>query len=148
MIRTARRRDRPQATARASPPIDSRRMYPRDRLANVLLLLGAVGAWVGVWYLFTTRSPTGDQGIQAVGALLLGAAVALTTLPLYWLAVFARRRIAYRGDWLRATRRALLTGSVVTLLVALQVLGASSLPLVLFVVAMAGFVELILTARS
>ena len=41
-----------------------------------------------------------------VGALLIGLAVGLTMVPLFWLAVFARhRRIAYRGDWTRAIRR-------------------------------------------
>ena len=39
------------------------------------------------------------------GPLLIGLAVALTLIPLVWLTVFGRhRRIAYRGDWLRAIR--------------------------------------------
>ena len=33
------------------------------------------------------------------------AIIVLTTVPLFWLARFARRRIAYHGDWVRAVRR-------------------------------------------
>ena len=123
-------------------------MYARDRLFNLWLLAGAVVAWVGVAILFVTRSPVGDTTIQAAAAVLLGMAVALTAAPIFWLVAFARRhRIAYRGDWARAGRRALLLGSVATMLMLLRVLGVFSLPLALFVVAMALFVELILTAR-
>jgi hypothetical protein len=123
-------------------------VYARDRLLNVSLLLAAIGAWLAVAWVLTSTSPRDDARIQAAGALLLGIAVALTLLPLFWLASFARRRrIAYRGDWSRAGRRALLAGGVVTLLVLLRVLGAFSLPLAAFVVAMALFVELIVSAR-
>lgn len=129
-------------------PIDSRQVYARDRLLNVSLLLAAIGAWLAVAWLVTSLSPRDDPRIQAVGAVLLGLAVALTLLPLFWLTTFARRRrIAYRGDWARAGRRALLAGGVVTVLVLLRVLGAFSLPLAAFVVAMAVFVELIVTTR-
>ena len=123
-------------------------MYARDRLLNVALLLAALGAWLAAAWLLTSLSPRDDLQLQATGAVLLGSAVALTLLPLFWLASFARRRrIAYRGDWSRAGRRALLAGGVVTVLVLLRILGAFSLPLAAFVVAMALFVELILTAR-
>jgi len=47
-----------------------------------------------------------------------------------------------------AIRRALLSGGVVTTLVLLRVLGAFSLPLAAFVVAMAILVELILNPRQ
>ncbi len=123
-------------------------MYARDRLLNVSLFLAATAAWSAVAWLLTSLSPRDDARIQAAGALLLGVAVALTLLPLFWLASFARRRrIAYRGDWSRAGRRALLAGGVVTLLVLLRVLGVFSLPLAAFVLAMALFVELIVSAR-
>jgi hypothetical protein len=123
-------------------------VYARDRLLNVALFLAALGAWLAAAWLLTSLSPRDDPQLQATGALLLGLAVALTLLPLFWLASFARRRrIAYRGDWSRAGRRALLAGGLVTVLVLLRILGAFSLPLAAFVVAMALFVELILTAR-
>ncbi|MDQ3493534.1 MAG: hypothetical protein M3452_09795 [Chloroflexota bacterium] len=123
-------------------------MYARDRLLNVSLLLAAVAAWLAVAWLLTSLSPRDDPRLQAAAALLLGVAVAVTLLPLFWLASFARRhRIAYRGDWSRAGRRALLTGAVVTVLLLLRVLGAFSMPIGAFVVAMALFIELIATAR-
>lgn len=128
--------------------VDSGEVYARDRLLNVSLFLAAIGAWLAVAWLLTSLSPREGPQIQAVGALVLGSAVTLTLLPLFWLTSFARRRrIAYRGDWSRAARRALLAGGVVTILVLLRVLGAFSLPLAAFVVAMALFVELIVTAR-
>lgn len=124
-------------------------MYARDRLLNVSFFLAAIGAWLTVAWLLTSLSPRDDPRIQAAGALILGLAVALTLLPLFWLASFTRRRrIAYRGDWSRAARRALLSGGVVTALVLLRILGAFSLPLAAFVVAMAILVELILTPRQ
>ena len=128
-------------------------MYLRDRLANVTLIAAALAAWAAVALLFTTRSPfdaagQGDAPVQLAGALLLGLAVALTLWPLFWLMAFARRRrIAHRGDWIRAARRALMVGFVVVLLVVIRAFGAFSLPLAGFVVAMALFVELSLTFR-
>jgi hypothetical protein len=78
----------------------------------------------------------------------MGIAVGLTTLPLFWLAAFARhRRIAYRGDWLRATRRGAWVGVVVALMVALRVEGAFSLPIAVFVVVLVVFLELTLTVE-
>lgn len=124
-------------------------MYARDRLLNVSFFLAAIGAWLAVAWLLTSLSPREDPRIQAAGALTMGVAVTLTLLPLFWLASFARRRrIAYRGDWSRAARRAFLSGGVVTALVLLRVLDAFSLPLAAFVVAMAILVELILNPRQ
>ncbi|MEA2621763.1 MAG: hypothetical protein QOH61_673 [Chloroflexota bacterium] len=123
-------------------------MYPRDRIANLGLILGAVAAWAAVAWLFTTRSPIGNSGVQLAGALLLGAALALTLCPIFWLIAFARRRrIAHRGDWLRAARRAVLCGLVVVLLLVLRAFDTLSLPIAAFVVAMAGLIELSLTLR-
>jgi hypothetical protein len=127
---------------------DSLSMYLRDRLASLSLLAAAVAAWAGVAFLFVTVSPRGDSAVQMTGALLLGAAVALTLAPLFWLIVFARRRrIAYRGAWTAAIRRGALCGLVVALVVILRGQGAFSIPIALFVVAMATFVELTLTLR-
>lgn len=120
----------------------------RDRSASLGLLAAAAITWLVVLYFFTTRSPVGQPLVQAAGAVLLGAAVAVTVMPLIWLAVFAvHHGIAYRGDWLRAIRRSALVGCVAMILVSLVVLGAVSLPLALFIIALAVFVELILTTR-
>lgn len=131
-----------------SGAVDSTAVYARDRIANLMLIAAAVAAWAAVAWLFTTRSPVGDSGVQMSGAILLGAAVVVTLWPLFWLVAFTtRHRIAHRGDWLRAGRRALLVGLVVILLVVLRALDAFNLPTAAFVVAMAGLVELSLTLR-
>jgi hypothetical protein len=123
-------------------------MNARDRNISLGLLAGAVPAWVLVGLLFTTRSPEGDLGVQLAGAVLLGLAFAVTATPLAWLAVFGRHgRIAYRGDWTRALRRGVTVGLVVALFVVLRSQSAFSLPLALFIVVMALFIELRLSAR-
>ncbi len=65
-----------------------------------------------------------------------------------WLFGFVRhKQIAYRGDWWRALRRASLAGLVVALYVFMRGQGLFSLPLMLFIVAMAVLVELTLSLR-
>ena len=62
--------------------------------------------WILVALVVTTRDPRIDPGAGFVGAGLIGLAIGLTTIPLFWLAVFSRHhRIAYHGDWVRAVRR-------------------------------------------
>ncbi|CAN5809818.1 hypothetical protein BH24CHL6_BH24CHL6_01560 [soil metagenome] len=123
-------------------------MYRRDRLTSLGLLGAALGAWLVVAIVLTTFDPVGDSGVLLGGALALGAAVALTLAPLLWLAAFAlARRIAYRGGWVRAARRAVLVGLVVTVLVVLRGQDMSSLPLVVAVIAMAVLVEVTLSLR-
>ena len=99
-------------------------------------------------YVLTTLDPRSDTGIVIGGALLLGGAVAFTVAPVLWIGNFVRqRRIAFRGDWIRAARRAALCGLVVVLLVILRAQGALSPPLAIFVVAMAILVEITLSLR-
>jgi hypothetical protein len=82
------------------------------------------------------------------GALLLGAAIGLTLLPLLWLIGFAvQGRVAYRGDWWRAARRAALVGLIAFIFVVLKGEDALNLPLGLFVAAMALLVEVTLSLR-
>jgi hypothetical protein len=105
-------------------------------------------AWGGVAYVLTSVNPRSDSTAVVAGALLLGAAVALTVAPVLWIAGFARTRsIAYRGDWIRAIRRACLCGLVVTLLVILRAQGALSPPMAIFVIAMPVLVEITLSVR-
>jgi hypothetical protein len=81
-------------------------MEPRDRLANLGIFTAAGIVWILVALVVTTRGPRVDATAGYVGALLIGLAIGLTVIPLFWLASFARhRRIAYRGDWTRAVRR-------------------------------------------
>lgn len=120
----------------------------RDRLGNLALFGAAAVAWVLVGILVTTRDPRLDPVAGLIGAGVMGLAVGLTTVPLFWLAIFARhRRIAYRGDWLRAGRRGLWVGLVVALFVALRVQGAFSLPIAAFVVVLVAFLELSLSVE-
>lgn len=123
-------------------------MYRRDRLANVVLLLAAAVCWAALGYVVLNHDPGGNAAVLLAGALLMGMAVALTLIPLLWLTRFARaHRIAFRGDWWRAVRRGALVGLIVTIFVVLQGQGLLSAPLALFVLAMAGFVELTLSLR-
>ena len=76
----------------------------------------------------------------------MGLAIGLTAVPLFWLAVFGRhRRIAYRGDWVRAGRRGLWVGLVTGLFVALRLQSILSLPIAVFVVVLVVFAELTLS---
>jgi hypothetical protein len=121
-------------------------MYARDRLANLGLLGAALVTWIAVVVFVTTRSPVGDVAVAMVGAVLIGTAFALTTMPLFWLAAFQRRRrIAYRGDWLRALRRGVEVGVLVTFFIILRSQDAFSCPLAAFVAAMVAFVEISLS---
>ena len=119
-----------------------------DRLANSGLLVAAAAAWLGVVIVLVGFDPTRDATVLLGGALLLGAAVTLTLVPLLWLAAFALgRRIAYRGDWWRAARRGLLAGLVVAIFVVLRGQAALSPPLAVFVIAMAVLAEATLSLR-
>ena len=105
-------------------------------------MASALVAWFCVVIIFLTLSPTDDAGVQLLGAITLGAAVALTAWPLLW----SMRRSA-PGSLISAGRRAGLVGLVVSILVVLRVLDAVSLPVVLFLVIGAVLVELALSLR-
>jgi hypothetical protein len=120
----------------------------RDRQVNAGLLIGAALAWATLAWVLVSLNPEGNPPVLLGGALLMGGAVALTVVPLLWLGGFARNRgIAYRGDWWIAARRGLLAGFVVTLFVVLRGEGQLSLPLALFVIAMAVLAEVTLSLR-
>jgi hypothetical protein len=117
-------------------------MEVRDRLANLAILAAAIAAWVFVGIIVTSRDPRLDPGAGFVGALAIGLATGLSTVPLFWLAVFARhRRIAYRGDWFRAARRGGWVAIVIALFIGLRLQDALQLPIALFVVTMVTVAE-------
>ncbi|HWP63326.1 MAG TPA: hypothetical protein VNO86_07645 [Candidatus Binatia bacterium] len=123
-------------------------MELRDRLANLVLFALAAVAWGLVGLVVTTRDPLADPSAGPVGAALVAAASGLTTAPLFWLAVFARhRRIAYRGDWLRALRRGAWVGLVAGLFVVLRLQAAPAVPIVAFVVVMIAIAETALSVE-
>lgn len=123
-------------------------MESRDRLGNLGLFAAAALAWILVGLIVTSRDPIEDPTAGFVGAVVMGLAVGLTVVPLFWLAVFARHgRMAYRGDWLRAARRGAWVGVVVALFVALRLQGSLQLPIALFVLAMVLVAEATLSAE-
>jgi hypothetical protein len=123
-------------------------MEARDRLANLGLFAAAAVVWVLVALIVTTRDPTVDRTAGYVGGLVIGLAVGLTTVPVFWLVVFARhRRIAYRGDWLRAVRRGGWVALVIALIVLLRVQGIFEWTFALFVVALVVVAEATLSVE-
>jgi hypothetical protein len=123
-------------------------MEARDRLTNLALFGAAALIWILVGLVVTTRDPRIDQGAGFVGAILIGLAVGLTAMPLLWLSVFARhRRIAYRGDWIRAIRRGAWVTVVVAVLVVLRLQGLFEPAIALFILAMVVVAEATLSAE-
>jgi uncharacterized protein YqgC (DUF456 family) len=112
-------------------------MEIRDRRTNLAFIAAALAAWLAVAGIVLTQDPVLEPNAGYVGALMMGAAAGLTTIPLFWLAAFARaRRIDYRGSWSRAIRRGAWVGLVVGIFVVLRLLGLFQPPLALFLVAM------------
>lgn len=112
-------------------------MEARDRRINIALFIVAVGAWIAVGAIVLTQDPVLVPLAGYVGAVAIGIAIGLTTLPLYWLVPFARHgRMALRGSWTRAVRRGVWTGLVVLLFVVLRLEGLFQLPIALFIAAM------------
>lgn len=111
-------------------------MEPRDRRANLAIFAAAGVAWVVVGLIVLTRDPIAEPTWGWIGAVAIGVAIALTTVPLFWLVGFGRRRIAYRGDWLRASRRGAWAGILAATLISLRLLDLFQLPIALFITAM------------
>jgi hypothetical protein len=128
--------------------LDSLTMESRDRLANLGVFGAAALVWILVALVVTARDPRLDPGAGFVGAMLIGLAVGLTTVPLFWLSVFARhRRIAYRGDWLRAARRGAWVAIVVAVLVVLRLQNLFQPQIALFILAMVFVAEATLSVE-
>jgi hypothetical protein len=128
--------------------LDSFVMEPRDRLANLAVFGAAAVVWILVAFVVTTRDPRVDSGAGFLGAGLIGIAVGLTTIPLFWLSVFARhRRIAYRGDWMRAVRRGAWVTVVVAVLVVLRLQNLFQPQVALFILAMVFVAEATLSVE-
>lgn len=117
-------------------------MSARERSITLALVVAALLAWLVVVAVFLLVSPVGDAGVQLLGAISLGTAVALTAWPLLWT---MRRRGP--GALTTAGRRAFLAGLVVSIIVILRVLDAVSLPVLLFLVLGAILVEVAVSLR-
>jgi hypothetical protein len=110
-----------------------------------LALLG----WAAVGIVALNVDPRSSPEAGFIGAGVLGVAAAATTAPLLWLIGFARqRRIAYRGDWLRAVRRGGWIGLLVGLFVIMRINGLFQPQIGLFLLALAIVAEVTLTAGS
>ena len=112
-------------------------MDPQDRRRNLLAFAAALAAWIVVGVIVLTRDPVTEPMWGYAGALAIGVAVGLTTVPLFWLAAFARaRRIAWRGSWTRALRRGAWVALVTGIFVVLRLQTLFQPQLALFIVAM------------
>jgi hypothetical protein len=139
---------RPWVTTDEPKALDSMVMDARDRTANLAIFAAAAVVWILVGLVVNTRDPVADPSAGFVGAILIGLAVALTLIPLVWLTVFGRhRRIAYRGDWLRAIRRSAWVGIVVAVLVVMRLQGLLELPIALFMIALVVVAEATLSVE-
>jgi hypothetical protein len=121
-------------------------MEAQRRVAITLLALAAL-AWLVVFVVGITVDPVDDPNAGFIGALVLGAATGLTAAPIFWLISYARhRRIAYRGDWLRAGRRGAWVGILVAIFVVMRINGLLQPQIALFLIALALVAEVTLTA--
>lgn len=123
-------------------------MEARDRLMNLGFFGAALVVWILVGLVVTTQDPIKDPSAGFLGAVLMGLAVGITMIPLFWLVVFARhRRIAFNGDWTRAIRRGAWVGLVIALLVVLRLQGVLELPIAMFMIALVLVAEATLSAE-
>jgi hypothetical protein len=128
--------------------LDSLVMEARDRLVNLGFFAAAGVVWILVALVVTTRDPRLDPGAGYVGALLIGLALGLTTVPLFWLTIFGRhRRIAYRGDWTRAIRRGSWVAVVGAVFVILRLQQVFQPPIALFILALVVVAEATLSVE-
>jgi uncharacterized protein YhhL (DUF1145 family) len=122
-------------------------MRPRDRATTLALLGAAALAWFVLAVILATIYPSTLQ-VRLVVSVALGATVALSAIPLAWLAAFGRRgRRTQPGAWLRATRRGILAGGLVALIAALRVTETTSAPIVIFAIVLVVAVEVTLSYR-
>jgi len=120
----------------------------RDRMTNLGFFAAAALVWLLVALVVTTRDPRIDTGAGYIGALLIGLALGLTMVPLFWLVTFGRhRRIAYRGDWTRAVRRGGWVAVVASLFVILRLQQVFQPPIALFILALVVVAEATLSVE-
>lgn len=125
-------------------------MNARQRLIVALLVLAALACVIALSLFAANACPaaTPDRAcpnasfnrVVVIALTVLGTLLLVT--PFAFLAEFAaRRRIAYRGAWGRATRRGLLVAAVIAALAGLRLGGALTVPAALLVATLAAIVE-------
>jgi len=129
----------------------------RHRAVVLALVLLAVLAGVGLVAFAGRACPveTPSQPCPAAAANrvvvvgLSAVTIALAVTPFAFLGeVVGRRRIVYRGAWLRAARRGVLVGLVVAALAGLRLGGALNVPIAIFVVIVAAVLEWLAARRE
>ena len=98
----------------------------------------------------TEAQPCPDAARNVIVVIgLAAAAAALFVTPFAFLAeVLARRRIVYRGAWIRAVRRGVLVGLVLAALAGLRLAGTLNVPVAIFIVTLALAAEWFLARRD
>ncbi len=115
-------------------------------LAAVILVAFAGNACPGS----TSETSCPDAGRNRIVVVALASiSVAAFLAPLAFLAEFIlRRRIIYRGAWVRAGRRGLLAAIIVAALAALRLGGALTVAVAIFVVLLAAIIEWFAVRRA
>lgn len=113
----------------------------------IVLLLAFAGAACPVE---TPAQPCPDATrnvVVVVGLASIGSGLIVT--PFAFLAEFvARRRIVYRGAWVRAARRGVLVGLVLAALAGLRLAGSLTVPVAIFLLILAAAAEWFLARRD
>lgn len=132
-------------------------MSGRDRILVASLILVAILGFVILVALAarmcaveTPAQPCADAGRnRAIVVVLASGSLALLVAPFAFLGeVMARRRIVYRGAWVRAARRGALVGLITAALAGLRLGGALSVPIAIFVIILGGVAEWLLARRD
>ncbi|HEX7196896.1 MAG TPA: hypothetical protein VF364_08700 [Candidatus Limnocylindria bacterium] len=132
-------------------------MSGRHRLiVAALLLLGVLATVVLVAVaaracpVETATQPCADAARnRAIVVGLASTSAALLVTPFAFLGeLMARRRIVYRGAWSRASRRGILVGLVLAAIAGLQLGGALSVPIAIFVIILAAVIEWFFARRD
>lgn len=92
--------------------------------------------------------PEAPRNVVIVVTLAATAGGLLVTPFAFLGEVMARRRIVYRGAWWRASRRGVLVGLVIATLAGLRLADVVNVPVVLFIIVLAGVVEWFLARRD
>lgn len=119
-------------------------------LLGVLAILALVAVASGTCPVETELQPCPDaaRNRTLVVALAAGGAALLVTPFAFLGEIMARRRIVYRGAWVRAARRGLLVGLVIAMLAGLRLGSALSVPIAIFVVILAAVTEWFFARRD
>jgi hypothetical protein len=119
-------------------------------LLGLLLLVGLVAFAGNACPVETEAQPCPDaaRNVGVVVALAALAAGVLVTPFAFLGEVLARRRIVYRGAWIRAVRRGVLVALVLAALAGLRLAGSLTVPVAIFIVILAAAAEWFLARRD